>query len=116
MLQARGDQQAQGQGRQYIKRLRRLHQQAIGPFGKQREHQQQAEITQRYRPPLANRRPCQVGGNRQTEEWEGQTAGQIEGVKLRPDMAQVVDQHAQQRQPLEQIQRAITLAAGVVRG
>jgi len=50
----------------------------------------------------------QVRRNRQAKPRERQAPRYVEAIEAQADITQVVEHHAQQRQPLEQIQSAIT--------
>ena len=110
LLPSSGNQQAQGQSRQYVQRIGILDKQAVRHLTDQAEQQQPAQVA----PLTADRdvaHPMQIRRNRQAKPRERQAPRHIQAIQAQADIAQVIEHHAQQRQPLEQIQSAISDAS-----
>ncbi|MCY1374057.1 hypothetical protein D9M69_613710 [compost metagenome] len=50
-----------------------------------------------------------VGGDAQAEQRKRQAADDEQGIGVRPQITQVVDQHAKHGQPLDQIEPGVAL-------
>ncbi|MNG94952.1 hypothetical protein D3C79_539720 [compost metagenome] len=108
MVQPPGDQQPQRQSRHDIKRRRRAIEPAKRPLRQQRENHQPSHI-----PDIAGAKhlpghaACNVGGYRQAEPGKRQAANDKQPVLGRPDKAQVIGDHGDDCQPLEQVQATV---------
>jgi len=110
LLPSTRNQHAECQGWQYVEGVGIVNEHPIRHFTDHTEQQQPAQI-----PPLTSHwrlpHPVQIRRNCQAEPRERQTPRYIQPVQVQTDIAQVVEHHAQQRQPFEQVEGAIADAA-----
>ncbi|MNE57966.1 hypothetical protein D3C80_1529680 [compost metagenome] len=108
LLPATNHQQAQGKGGQHVQGVGMGNEHPVGNFthrAKQQQPTQIAPLATGRRSPLAR----QIGRHRQAEPRKRQAPRHIQPIGGIADISQVIEQHAQKRQPLEQIQCPISL-------
>ncbi|MNV58147.1 hypothetical protein D3C71_1505070 [compost metagenome] len=109
LLPAPRHQQTKGQCGKHIERVGIGNEHPVGNFAGRTKQQHPAQIT-----PLTAcrdcRRPREVRRHRQAKPRKRQPPRHIQPIGGVTDISQVIEDHAQQRQPLEQIQCTVTLS------